>query len=312
MASVLWVGLAGSCLASQQAFPYPIERTELENGLGVVSIKFDSPGVVAYYTVVRTGARNEVEPGKSGFAHFFEHMMFRGTKTYSEDAYNEALKSLGADSNAFTNDDFTCYHMTIPASGLAKAVELEADRFRNLEYDEPAFKKEAGAVLGEYNKGASSPFLILNETIQLNAYSKHTYRHTTIGFLADVKDMPNQFAYSKVFLDRWYRPENCTVVVAGDVDHKQLVKLARKAYGLWKKGTSTLQPEIEPGQKEAKSAKLTWPSPTLPILNLAYHIPAADPKDPDWPALKALSLAAFGETSALTRSLCSTPRRLRR
>ena len=79
-------------------------------------------------------------------------------------------------------------------------------------------------MLGEYNKSASSPFLKLNEVMQNTAYTKHTYKHTTIGFLDDIKDMPNQYAYSKVFFDRWYRPENCTVIVAGDVKHEELVE----------------------------------------------------------------------------------------
>src|SRR4051794_32547031 len=211
------MGAAPADTASKPVFPFPIRSTTLDNGLTVLSVPFDSPGIIAYYTVVRTGSRNEVEKGLSGFAHFFEHMMFRGTEKYPQAAYNDALKTLGADSNAFTSDDLTCYHMTVPSSALAKAVELEADRFQNLKYDEPAFQKEARAVLGEYNKSASSPFLKLNETMQDKAYTTHTYKHTTIGFLADVKDMPNQYAYSKTFFDRWYRPENCAVVVAGDV-----------------------------------------------------------------------------------------------
>ena len=119
----------------------------------------------------------------------------------------------------------------MPATALAKVVEIESDRFRNLKYDEPAFQKEARAVLGEYNKNASSPFQLLNEAMQDAAYTTHTYKHTTIGFLADVKDMPNQYAYSKTFFDRWYRPENCTIVVTGDVNHDQLVKLVRA--GVW-------------------------------------------------------------------------------
>ena len=87
-------------------------------------------------------------------------------------------------------------------------------------------------MLGEYNKSASSPFLILNETMQDKAYTKHTYKHTTIGFLADVKSMPGQYAYSKTFFERWYRPENCTTVVAGDVDHETLVRLVRRSVSL--------------------------------------------------------------------------------
>lgn len=284
-------------------FPYPIRSTSLDNGLKVMSVPYDSPGIIAYYTVVRTGSRNEVEKGLSGFAHFFEHMMFRGTEKYSQEAYNNELKSLGADSNAFTTDDWTCYHMTVPASALAKAVELEADRFQNLQYDEPAFQKEARAVLGEYNKSASSPFLILEETMQDKAYTAHTYKHTTIGFLADVKDMPNQYAYSKTFFDRWYRPENCTVVVAGDVDHDLLVKLAGAHYGKWKPGNAKVEIPVEPKQTEERTAELTWPTPTLPTLFLGYHVPSADPSNPDFAALGALAQATFGETSPLYKSL---------
>jgi zinc protease len=284
-------------------FPYPIHKTELENGLTVLSVPFDSPGIIAYYTIVRTGSRNEVEKGLSGFAHFFEHMMFRGTEAYPQDKYNDVLKSLGADSNAYTKADWTCYHMTIPASALAKAVEIESDRFRNLKYDEPAFQKEARAVLGEYNKSASSPFLKLNEVMQDTAYTTHTYKHTTIGFLADVRDMPNQYAYSKRFFDRWYRPENCTIIVTGDVKHDELVALVKRSYGDWKRGTASVTIPTEPPQTAALSARVTWPLTTLPTLYLGYHIPEGDPTNPDTAALGALAQAVFGQTSPLYQAL---------
>jgi zinc protease len=303
MAPAMAVGREPEPAKSAPIFPYPIETTVLDNGLTVISIPFDSPGIIAYYTIVRTGSRNEVEKGLSGFAHFFEHMMFRGTKTYPQERYNLVLKSMGADSNASTSDDWTMYYMTIPASKLATAVEIESDRFQNLEYDEPSFQKEARAVLGEYNKSASSPFLKLYEALQDTAYTTHTYKHTTIGFLADIQDMPNQYAYSKVFFDRWYRPENCTVLVAGDVKHEELVSLARSHYGSWARGKSSVEIPQEPPQKERRSKALTWPTPTLPTLLLAYHIPWADPKNPDTAALDALSQAVFGETSPLYQEL---------
>src|SRR3954447_15804571 len=284
-------------------FPYPIQKTTLENGLSVISVPYDSPGIIAYYTVVRTGSRNEVEKGLSGFAHFFEHMMFRGTERYSQEKYNDVLKSLGADSNAFTNEDWTCYHMTIPASALAKAVEIEADRFQNLKYDEPSFQKEARAVLGEYNKSSSSPFLKLAEALQDAAYTRHTYKHTTIGFLQDIKDMPSQYAYSKVFFDRWYRPENCSIVVTGDVKTEEPVSLARDHYGAWPRGKASVEIPPEPAQAEARSVRLGWPVPTLPILCLGYHVPASDPSNPDVAALGALEQALFGETSPLYKEL---------
>src|SRR4051794_9746672 len=170
--------LTGSAKAAAPVFPYPLRQTVLDNGLTVISVPFESPGIIAYYTVVRTGSRNEVEPGLSGFAHFFEHMMFRGTPRFSQEKYNEQMKQLGADSNAFTTDDWTAYHTTAAAGALETLVELEADRFQNLSYDRAAFQKEARAVLGEYNKIASSPFLLLDETLQDTAYTKHTYKHT--------------------------------------------------------------------------------------------------------------------------------------
>src|SRR4051794_23935861 len=289
--------------AAEKVFPFPIRQSVLDNGLTVLSVPYDAPGIIAYYTVVRTGSRNEVEKGLSGFAHFFEHMMFRGTEAFPQEKYNDVLKALGANSNAFTTDDWTCYHLTVPSSALAKVVEIESDRFRNLKYDEPSFQKEARAVLGEYNKSASSPFLILNEAMQDAAYTKHTYKHTTIGFLDDIKDMPDQYAYSRAFCDRWYRPETCTIVVAGDVDHDRLVKHVREPYGDWPRGRASVTIPAEPAQGETRSKSLTWPVPTLPILYLGYHIPSGDPDHPDTAALGVLGQALFGETSPLYRSL---------
>jgi zinc protease len=284
---------------SKSVFPYTVNKSVLENGLSVVSVPYDSPGIIAYFTIVRAGSRNEVEKGLSGFAHFFEHMMFRGTEAYSEEKYNDLLRSLGADFNAYTNNDWTCYHMTIPATALATAVEVEADRFQHLKYGETAFQKESRAVLGEYNKGASSPLQRLNEKLQDTAYTTHTYKHTTIGFLADIKDMPNQYAYSKAFFDRWYRPENCTIIAAGDVKHEALVSLCKQYYGGWKRGAARIEIPVEPAQTEPRTAQVTWPVPTLPIIVVAYHIPPADPANPDTAALGAFAQEVFGETSPI-------------
>jgi zinc protease len=303
MTVMLPLGAPTRSTADDRIFPYAIQSDRLDNGLTVISVPFDSPGIIAYYTVVRTGSRNEVEAGHSGFAHFFEHMMFRGTDKYPQEKYNDVVKSLGADHNAFTTDDWTCYHLTAPSSALKTIVDIESDRFLNLKYSQADFQKEARAVLGEYNKSASSPFLILNETMQDKAYTKHTYKHTTIGFLADVKDMPNQYDYSGKFFDRWYRPEYCTIVVAGDVAHARLVDLVRQAYGGWKGGKNDIVIPVEPAQTEERSATLTWPLPTLPILYLGFHIPAADPANPDTAALAALAQAVLGETSPLYKAL---------
>ena len=132
--------------------PYPIHQYALDNGLNVVTVPFDSPGIAAFYTVVRVGSRDEIEEGVTGFAHFFEHMMFRGTDNYPTEKYQQVLKSTGASANANTSADRTVYHMTGNVQRLDLMFEVEADRFMNLNYSEHGFKTEAGAVKGEYTK----------------------------------------------------------------------------------------------------------------------------------------------------------------
>jgi zinc protease len=289
--------------AAAMAFPFPVAEKTLPNGLQVYVVKFDSPGLVAYYSVVRVGSRNEVEPGKSGFAHFFEHMMFRGTERYSQEAYNDEIKKMGADSNAFTSDDLTVYHMLAGKGGLAKMVELEADRFQNLKYQEPEFQKEARAVLGEYNKSASNPLQRMFETLADNAFSKHTYKHTTIGFLKDIQDMPNQFAYSLSFFDRYYRPDNTTLVVVGDVSADEVFPLVEAAYGGWKKGPAHPAVPPEPPQTKEKRVALTWKGPTLPVLLAGWHTPGFSTNNPDLQALDVLAELIFSERSPLYKRL---------
>jgi len=286
-----------------KVLPHPIRQTTLDNGLAVISIPFDSPGIVAYYTVVRAGSRNEVEPGLSGFAHFFEHMMFRGTDRYSKAAYTEVLKSIGADNNAFTTDDYTAYHTLASAGALETIMDVEADRFMNLKYTVEDFKTEAGAILGEYNKNYSSPFMTIFEKMRDGAYTTHTYKHTTMGFLKDIMDMPNQYEYSLKFFDRWYRPEHCALLVVGDVDHDRLVTLAKKYYGAWKRGTYTLEVPKEPPQTAEKSIALPWKGQTLPVLAMGYHGPAFSDREIDMPAMDILSQVVFSPTSDLFRKL---------
>ncbi|HZD52716.1 MAG TPA: insulinase family protein, partial [Woeseiaceae bacterium] len=138
-------------------FDIPYLMRDLENGLRVIVVRADYPDIVSMQVPVQTGSRNEVEPGKSGFAHFFEHMMFRGTKAYPPEIYGAILKKMGADQNAYTTDDYTNYHVTFTKPDLEKMLEIEADRFRNLSYSEPVFRTEALAVKGEYLKNYSDP-----------------------------------------------------------------------------------------------------------------------------------------------------------
>jgi zinc protease len=306
--SLLLLVLAGALALTAQTddgkvFPYPINQVTLDNGLKIVSVPFDSPGIIAYYTVVRTGSRNEVEPGKSGFAHFFEHMMFRGTDKYSKEKFNDLLQSIGADNNANTSDDRTVYHTLASAGALETIMDMESDRFMNLKYSEPDFRTEAGAILGEYNKNYSSPFMTIFEKMREAAYDQHTYKHTTMGFLKDIEDMPNQYQYSLEFFDRWYRPENCVVVVVGDFNQEKLVALAKKYYGPWKRGTYKLDVPAEPPQTQEKVINLPWKAKTLPVVAMGYHGPAFSDDSREMPAMDLLSQLLFSPTSDLFRKL---------
>lgn len=303
MGLALAAALALPAHADEPIFPYPIYQQTLDNGLKVVAIPYDSPGTVAYYTVVRTGSRDEVEPGHSGFAHFFEHMMFRGTDKYSNDRYNEILKRMGADSNAYTTDDRTVYHILGPAASLETMFDIESDRFKNLKYDEDAFRTEALAVLGEYNKNASSPFLPMYEKMRDLAFTEHTYKHTTLGFIADVKAMPNYYEYSLRFHDRYYRPENCVLMVVGDIHPEQVFELARKYYDDWKPGYKAPAITPEPPPTGEHQAHIDWPGEIRPQMFEAFRAPAFSVQNVDTAALDLISQLLFSESAPLYQDL---------
>jgi len=284
-------------------FPFSVDVTELDNGLKIVSVEYDSPGIVAYYTIVRTGSRNEVKQGFSGYAHFFEHMMFRGTEKYPTDAYNAVIKRMGADANAFTTDDWTAYHIVASSESLETIIDLESDRFLNLQYSEDDYRTEAGAILGEYNLNFSNPVSLLRERLHDRAFLVHPYGHTTIGLLADIQDMPYHYDYSLEFYDRYYRPNNSIVVVVGDVDATRLRELAEQYYGDWERGDFEPNVPVEPPQTRERSDAITWPNPTLPFLMLGYHVLPFSDQAIDMPALDVVSQLLFAETSPLFRTL---------
>jgi zinc protease len=285
-----------------KVLPYPIYQKKLANGLNIVTVPYDSPGLAAFYIVMRVGSRDEIESGKTGFAHFFEHMMFRGTEKYSSDRYSEILKSTGASANANTSLDRTVYHMTGSADKLPVMFELEADRFQNLKYSLGDFKTEAGAVKGEYTKNSASPYQQLNEKISETAFTKHTYGHTTMGYFKDVVDMPNQYDYSLEFFKRFYRPEYATIIVVGDVKRENVEALAEKYFGGWQKGSYVSKVEAEPSQTETRYVhiqKAGFP----PFLDLEYKGPAFNDQAMEMPAMDVLTSILFSEKSPLYKKL---------
>ena len=289
--------------AAGDVMPFPASEKTLPNGLKVIVVPTGFPNIVAMYIPVQTGSRNEIEPGKSGFAHFFEHMMSRGTPAYPPEKYNEVVTKAGARENANTSDDRTVYHIVFAREDLPKIMEIYADRFMNLAYSEPAFKTESRAVLGEYNKNSASPVRKLLEVQRDHAYTTHTYKHTTMGFLRDIEDMPNQYAYSKEFFKRWYRPEYTTIIVAGDVKPDEVYALVDKYWSGWQRGTYKAEIPPEPPAKAPVYAHVDWPSQTLPWVTVAFHGPAFSDTRKDSAALSTLLDLEFGDTSDLYKRL---------
>ena len=282
---------------------YKVHTAVLPNGLKVIMIPMESPGLVAYYSVVRTGSRDEVESGKSGFAHFFEHMMFRGTRKNPGPVYDSIVTSIGASANAFTSDDITAYHLNFAVEDLEKVIEVESDRFQNLHYELPAFQTESGAIYGEYRKGVTNPFEVLDERVRDLAFDVHTYKHTTIGFERDIKAMPEAYDYSLGFFKRFYRPENVVILVVGDVKPDAVLKLVRKYYSGWQKGYEPSSVQQEPPQKAERTGTVTYPGKTLPILDMAFKGDAFDPANTDFVAATVFGDLAFGETSDIYKKL---------
>jgi zinc protease len=288
---------------SKNLFPYAYAIDDLDNGMRLVTVPTDFPNMIAVYVVVQTGSRNEVEPGKSGYAHLFEHLMFRGSEHYTPEQRDAILKRAGSDSNASTGQDRTTFYDIISKEDLDGVLQLEADRFQHLKYPEPAFKTESLAVLGEYNKNSAEPTEKLDEALYETAFTRHTYAHTTMGYLKDVQDMPNQYAYSLEFYNRFYKPEYTTVVLVGDVARDRALELTKTYFGGWPRGNYVPAIPAEPTQTEARTAHVDWPSPTLPWIAIAFKGPAYSDETKDKPALDLLSPIAFGQNSELYRRL---------
>lgn len=310
ISSVLVAGAASAAPAPASApaagadvLPFKATEKLLPNGLKVIVVPTGFPNLVSVHIPVQTGSRNEVEPGKSGFAHFFEHMMFRGTPTYPPEKYQEVITRAGARQNAYTSDDLTNYYTTFAKQDLETVLKVEADRFQNLSYPVEAFKTESRAVLGEYNKNSANPMSKLFEVQRDAAYTTHTYKHTTMGFLKDIEDMPNQYDYSKVFFDRWYRPEKTTIIIAGDVEPAKAIAMVEKYWSSWRRGNFKSNVPVEPAPRGAQYRHVAWQTPTLPLVTVAYRAPSFVARQKEQAALSMALSLSFGRTSPLYQRL---------
>lgn len=310
VAAVLGLALAPSTPASAKkmasppsVFPFQVHQRQLKNGLVAIVVPIPGSGLASVRTAVRTGSRDEYEPGRSGFAHFFEHMMFRGTKKYPAEERGRVVTDMGASDNAYTSSDMTVYEFDIAAEDLEKVMDLESDRFMNLAYTDEQFQTEAGAVYGEYRKNRASPFFQLFEKLSETAFTKHTYGHTTMGYERDIAAMPKMIEYSKTFFNRYYRPENAVLLIVGDVDPTATLAMVEKYWAPWKRGYVAPKVPKEPAQTAERKVEIAYEGKTLPMLALSYKAGGYAPRDVAWVSQLVLAELLAGETSELYKLL---------
>ncbi|SFC76141.1 M16 family metallopeptidase [Pseudoalteromonas denitrificans] len=276
---------------------------ELANGLKVMVVKTDYPDVVSLQIPVSVGSRDEVEAGKTGFTHFFEHMMFKGSKKYPQDVYSDILKNSGVDNRAYTTNDYTNYHLNFSKEHLAKVLEIEADIFQNLSYTQEQFRTEAQTVKGEYLKNNASPIRKLLSAVRSEAFDTHTYKHTTMGFFEDIQAMPDQMDYGQKFFENFYVPKNVSLVIVGDVNPSETMKLVKQYWGKWQaKGVDAVVP-VEPKQTKAKYTHVKNDGLPGHWLLVSYKGTPWLPKQQDRSALDLISELYFSENSELYQTL---------
>jgi zinc protease len=286
--------------AAQVAGAANIESVQLANGMRVIVWPDRDIPNIALYNWVRVGSRNEV-PGITGLAHFFEHMMFNGTSTHEPGEFDRALEGAGARNNASTSSDVTIYQDWLPKSALELVFDREADRLRNLSFDPKVIESERGVVYSERRLSVDDNQLgRLQEQVQATAFVAHPYGIPTIGWPADIESW--QVEDLKKFFATYYAPNNCTMIIVGDVDPGSVIALARKYFESIP-AHAPPQPirTKEPQQQGERRVSVEGAAQT-PLLQFAYHSIAGS--DPRLPALDLMvRILTDGDASRLHRAL---------
>jgi zinc protease len=255
---------------------------------------------VALYNWVRVGSRNEV-PGITGLAHFFEHMMFNGTSKRAPGEFDRVLEANGARNNAYTSEDVTVYQDWFPRSALETVLELEADRLQNLAFDPKVVESERGVVHSERRLRVDDSHAgRLQELVQAAAFLAHPYGIPTIGWPSDILSW--SIDDLKSFFSTYYAPNNCTLILVGDVEPDEVFALARKYLEpIPKQAPPKPVRTVEPEQLGERRVTVNAEAQT-PLLQFAYHGIAGS--DPRLPALELLTrVLTDGDASRLHRSL---------
>ncbi len=285
--------VAGGAWAGAEA-----QEFKLANGMHIIVQEDRRAPTVAHMVWYRVGSMDE-QNGTTGVAHVLEHMMFKGTAKLKPGEFSEKVAALGGRDNAFTGKDYTAYHQQVEKSRLEQVMALEADRMQNLRMDKEEFAKEIRVVMEERRlRTDDQPIALLYEALNATAYVSHPYKNPVIGWMDDLQNMTAADALA--WYQRWYAPNNATLVVTGDVEAKEVHALAEKYFGkIPPKTLPKMKPQQEPPQTGIKRVVVKAPAEN-PYLVLAFKVPKLNDveKDDDAHALDVLAAVLDGYDNA--------------
>ena len=274
------------------------EEFKLDNGLRIIVQEDHRSPVVVSQVWYRAGSIDEVN-GKTGVAHVLEHMMFKGTKAVPAGQFSRLIAAAGGRENAFTSRDYTAYYQQLEKSKLPLSFKLEADRMANLQLTKEEFSKEIKVVMEERRwRTDDKPQALVAEQYQSATFQAHPYGRPVVGWMNDLENMTVEDA--REWYHNWYAPNNAVLVVVGDVNAKDVYKLAKQYFGPIKPHKlPERKPQVEPQQVGERRIVVKAPA-QLPYILMGYHVPALQDADKDWEpyALEILSGVLNGNSSA--------------
>jgi zinc protease len=282
--------------------PMVIHERRLTNGLQVLALPSPGAATVTVQVWYRVGGKDD-PVGRSGFAHLFEHMMFKRTKYLANEQFDRLTEDVGGENNAFTAEDTTAYHSVVPANHLERLLWAEAERMAHLEVDQASFDSERAVVEEELRQRVlASPYGRLFNALAGAAFEVHPYKRPVIGSIEDLDAAT--LADVQAFHSTYYRPDNATLIVAGGFDNDQLGTWVDRYFGpLGNPATPVPRVRVvEPRRTSPRHVAVHAPNVPLPAVALIWQAPAAG--HPDAAALQvAAALLASGESSRLNESL---------
>jgi len=300
-AALVVAGLAVSPSAAVRPPKLQYDQFTLANGLTVVLSEDHSTPIVHLQLWYHVGSKNE-KKGRTGFAHLFEHMMFKGSKNVAPEEHTSVISSVGGQSNAYTTDDETVFWETVPAQYLPLVLWLEADRLASLRIDKDTFVNEREVVKEERRMRVDNqPYGRLNEIIYDNAFTVHPYKHPTIGSMEDLEAASIEDV--REFFETYYVPENATLVLVGDFDPVQAKLLVGQYLGRVPKARQPVPRDIPKEPPQTKERRVTVEAPwPLPAVVVAHHV-TFDGNPDSYPLHIASKVLSDGQSSRIYQKL---------